>query len=320
MSDNLKKSVWLIGAGQMAVDYYKVLSRLDVNITVIGRSKKSANFFLKETGMKPIIGGIENHLIKEINLCDYAIVCAQIELLSKMTIELLKFGIKNILVEKPVSLNTKELTDCVNLARKLNADVYVGYNRRFYSSVAKAKEIIYKDGGLTSMSFEFTEWSKKIEKSNYSSSVKRKWFLANSSHLVDLAFYLAGKPKEIFSNVKGSLSWHPSGSIFHGHGITLNNVPFSYRANWESAGSWSLELMTRNRKLILCPLEKLKIQKKESFDIKYDENVDNSLDERFKPGLYNQVSNFINSNTKNLLNINDLVELFECYYKIANYN
>jgi hypothetical protein len=92
----------------------------------------------------------------------------------------------------------------------------------------------------------------------------------------------SGKPKEIFSNVKGSLSWHPSGSIFHGHGITQNNVLFSYSANWESAGSWSLELMTRNRKLILCLLEKLKIQKKASVNIKYDEIIDHSLDKRFK--------------------------------------
>ena len=38
----------------------------------------------------------------------------------------------------------------------------VGFNRRFYSSVLKAKDIIHEDGGVKSFFFEFTEWSHVI--------------------------------------------------------------------------------------------------------------------------------------------------------------
>ena len=41
MSDNLSsKNVVLFGAGPMAMDYAKVLKRLDANFTVVGRSLK----------------------------------------------------------------------------------------------------------------------------------------------------------------------------------------------------------------------------------------------------------------------------------------
>ena len=55
----------------------------------------------------------------------------------------------------------------------------------------KQKEIIKSDGGLKACSFEFTEFTKKIELSDYKSIVKDKWLLANSSHVIDTAFYIS---------------------------------------------------------------------------------------------------------------------------------
>ena len=57
MSDNLKNKIWLIGTGQMAVDYFKVLNDLDLSFKVIGRGKASSALFFETTGFKPFIGG-----------------------------------------------------------------------------------------------------------------------------------------------------------------------------------------------------------------------------------------------------------------------
>ena len=38
---------------------------------------------------------------------------------------------------------------------------------------------------------------REIEKLNKVPGIKENWFLGNSTHVVDLAFYLGGKPKQI---------------------------------------------------------------------------------------------------------------------------
>ena len=63
MSDNMNKNIWLIGAGQMAVDYHKVLDDLEVPFTVVGRGKSSAKLFFNKTGFKPFLGGLKAFLL-----------------------------------------------------------------------------------------------------------------------------------------------------------------------------------------------------------------------------------------------------------------
>ena len=62
MPNNMNKNIWLIGAGQMAVDYHKVLNDLEVPFTVVGRGESSAKLFSERTGVKPFIGGLDNFL------------------------------------------------------------------------------------------------------------------------------------------------------------------------------------------------------------------------------------------------------------------
>ena len=273
MSNNLNKSIWLIGAGQMAVDYYKVLNDLDVFFKVIGRGKKSAKSFYKKTGVRPILGGLDSFLADYPEKCSHAIVAVGVERLAETTKQLLKYGIQNILVEKPAGLNKEEIESVAKLTKEENANVFVAYNRRFYSSVIKAKEIIKEDGGVTSFSFEFTEWSHEIEKIEKASGVKENWFLANSTHVVDLAFYLGGQPKKISSFVSGGLDWHPSASVFSGAGMSETGALFSYQANWESAGRWSVEILTKKHRLIFRPIEKLQIQNRGSVQIDFVDNI-----------------------------------------------
>jgi len=319
MSNYLNKNTWLIGAGQMAMDYQKILKDLGVPFKVLGRGRKSAKLFYESTGYKPFQGGLKKFLSSRPKPCTYAIVAVSIEMLHETTLLLLKYGVKNILVEKPAGINRYEIQSIGKLAKEKNANVIIGYNRRFYASVLKAKEIIKISGGIKSFNFEFTEWANKIKKLKKASGVKKFWFLGNSTHIVDLAFYLGGEPKEISSFVCGKLDWHPSASIFSGAGKSKSGALFSYQANWESAGRWSLHLLTKKNRLILCPLEKLQIQKIDSVKIDFVSNIDYSLDINYKPGLFLQTSNFLKGKFDSMVTIKDFNKVINHYYNIANY-
>jgi len=312
MSNHIKESVWLIGPGNIGKDYVKVLKEFDLDITVIGRSKKD-DFPL------PVYDeGVESYLKFRLpDIPKYSIVAVNESELYNTTKILLEIGVKNILVEKPGSLNTTDLLDLHNISVKKNSNVYIGYNRRFYQSIKKCRHLI-NDSNPKSVHFEFTEWIHKIDLNHYNKSELEKFFLCNSSHVSDLVFHLFGEPECLDSYVSGELDWHPSSCIFSGSGKTVNDVLFSYNSNWSSAGRWGIEINLSDFKLILKPLEKLFIQKKGSLDIE-EITIHSDLDNLFKPGLYNQVKNFLDGDKKHLCSLDEQIQNFKWYYKIANY-
>ena len=313
------KKTWLIGAGAMAQDYITVLESLKADFTVIGRGSQTAKNCEEATGCNVILGGLTSFLAQKPKICTHAIVSVGVEKLYESTKELLAYGIPNILVEKPAALQEKEFEDLLRLAKEKNANVFIAYNRRFYASVLQAEKIIKKDDGITSFNFEFTEWGHVIAPLKKAEGVKEKWFLGNSTHVVDLAFFLGGKPKEICAFSAGSLDWHPTASIFSGAGKSESNALFSYQANWESAGRWGLEVLTKEHRLILRPMEKLKIQKRGTIPQEFDDSVDYTLDELYKPGLYLQTKSFLQNDSTRLCTIQQQKEIYPIYKKMANY-
>lgn len=311
--------VWLIGSGVMAQDYLKVLNNLKAKTTIIGRGANSAKKFKEITGRNVEIGGLQNFLSNNSDICSHAIIAVGIEKLFETTKQLLNHNIKNILIEKPGALSNIEFEELAGLSELKKANVYIAYNRRFFASVIKAKEIITEDGGVTSFNFEFTEWAHEIVTLKKANGVKEKWFLGNSSHVVDLAFNIGGIPKDLSSFISGGISWHPSGSIFCGAGITDTGALFNYNANWESAGRWGVEFLTKEHKLILRPMEKLKIQKRGAIEENFVKDIDYSLDIDFKPGLYLQTEKFLKNNFDNMCSINEQYKALTIYNKMANY-
>lgn len=314
MSDNLK--VLLVGAGYMGKEYGKVLNALNVPYSVVCRSQESANKFNDEMGVMPISGGVENALENIDEKPDMAIVAVNVEFLASTVITLLNYGIKKILVEKPAGLNRDEILEVLQTSKSKDAQVYVAYNRRFYASTQKAMEIIKKDGGVSSFNFEFTEWGFKIEKTSHVPKVKDGWLLANSTHVIDLAFFLGGYPKEMCSFNAGSLDWHKKASKYAGAGITDEGVLFSYQANWDAPGRWAVEVLTSEHRLYFRPMEKLAVQKKGSVEIEEVE-IDDKLDIEFKPGLYRQVEAFIcDKDDERLISIEDQINHLDFYERI----
>ncbi len=311
----MKKEILLVGASQMAVDYYNVLIELECNVTVVGRSEKTAAAFKESTGKEVVAGGLD--LFLDTNDCqfDSAIVAVGVEQLAVTTSALINAGFKTLLVEKPAGLYEHEIKSLCVVANENNALVAIAYNRRFFASVLKAKQIIVKDGGVKSFNFEFTEWAHVFDTIEKKPGIKENLLLVNSTHVIDLAFYLGGDPKTIACFAEGELSWHKK-AVFSGAGVTEANALFSYQANWNAPGRWWVEILTNNSRLILRPMEQLQIQLKGQIAINTVE-IDDELDKKFKPGLFEQTKQFLTRNFSEFITLDDQVKKLDIYTRIA---
>jgi len=309
--------ILLVGAGGMAQDYAKVLLAQKVDFDVICRTAESANKFTSNIGKECYDGGLDSHLKSINSKYTKAIVATGVEALKETTISLLNHNIPSILVEKPGGINATEIEELNTKAQIKMATIYIAYNRRFYASVNSALKIIDEDGGLLSGNFEFTEWSHVIEPSAKAREVKENWFLTNSTHVVDLAFFMMGHPKKLSAYSSGETSWHKP-AIFAGSGTTEQGILFSYKANWISAGRWGVELLTRKRKLILQPMEKLQEQLVGSIQTNEVQEIDYQLDEIFKPGIYIQTKHFLSGTKDKLKTLEEQVRDLKTYAQITS--
>lgn len=302
----------------MALQYQKVIEGKDVLYVVVGCEEESAQKFKEQTGVDVIAGGLTKYLAEH-EPSVKAIVSTGVEVLGSNVKGLMDSGCQSILVEKPAGLNAGEIDELAHSAEESNAEVYIAYNRRFYQSVDTARKMIEEDGGLTSMHFEFTEIGWKIKDIPKAPEVKENRFLANRTHVVDLAFFVAGRPAEMSSFQAGTTEWHPSAAQFTGAGKTEKGSLFSYHGNWDGPGRWSVVFVTPKRKLFLAPMERLKIQPIGSFAIE-DYDLPTSLDNLYKPGFYQQTEAFINdANNDRLCSIHETVNSLMFYSSISIY-
>ncbi|MBF0405896.1 MAG: gfo/Idh/MocA family oxidoreductase [Candidatus Riflebacteria bacterium] len=309
---------WLIGAGLMSQEYAKVLVAQKIDFLTIGRSEKSALEFEKKTGKSVITGGLEKFLKTNPSTPAGAIVSVGVDELKSATVQLLNQGIKKILVEKPGGVDCTEIKELDDASKKCNAKVLLAYNRRFFSSVIKAKEMLQEDGGVLSFQFDFTEWGHEIEKLDKPKKVLENWFLANSTHVSDMAFFMGGRPKELNCYVSGSLKWHQRSSVFSGSGVSDKGALFSYSANWGAPGRWGVEVLSKSYRYFFRPLEKLSIQKKGSVAIE-EIQLNDSIDKEFKPGLFLQTKAFIENDFLKFCDMNEQYQNSIFYKKIAGY-
>lgn len=308
----------MVGAGPQARHYDKVLKSLGASYEVIGLNDSITAQFEDVTGVPVVKCGLEGYLASGAKPPSKAIICVPVEALAAATGQLLSAGVKHVLVEKPVGVLPAEIRALNDLSVAGNATVVVAYNRRFFASVIKARQLTVEDGGVTSFNFEFTEWAHVIAPLPKGPGVKEHWFLSNSTHVVDLAFYLGGTPKEMSCYLSGSLDWHPSASAYAGAGISESGAIFNYHANWAAPGRWSVEVLTRARRYVFRPLEKLQVQHIGSVALE-PVDIDDVLDREFKPGLYLQTRNFLEDRLDDMCTLKEHCAKLPIYCRMAGY-
>ncbi|MBW8321116.1 MAG: Gfo/Idh/MocA family oxidoreductase [Arenimonas sp.] len=310
----------LVGTGAMSGAYAKVLKALGQPFVAAGRGAERAQAFAREWGVEAGHGPLPEQIARFDTVPETAIVAVSAVNLAEATAQLIKAGVRRLLVEKPVALNQADAENLDVLARNAGAEVHVAYNRRFYASVEAALKIIEADGGVLSVKFDFTEARTRIEALDKDRAELAGWLYGNSTHVIDLAFFLGGHPKTLFAQSRGGLAWHPSGAIFTGCGTTDTGADFSYHANWLAPGRWGVEVMTAKSRLVLQPMEQLFRQDQQSFAVEAVA-IDEALDKEFKPGLYRQTEVFLSGKPDSrLMSLSQQAKAFTDYTVIRDGN
>ena len=310
--------IYVIGAGYMAREYCRVLTALHQEILVVGRREEAAKQLRNDLGVEAVSGGISNRLQTSKVVPDAAIVCTPVETLSEIALQLLDHGVKIILVEKPGALDVEELRRLSESAKGNDATVLIAYNRRFYqSTIALEKNLAGEE--LIAVNFEMTEWSHVIANEPCAEAVLQRWVLANTSHVIDLVCHIAGEFKHLDCYTSGTLPWHSSAARFVGSGISERDILISYCGYWDGPGRWSAEFVTTENRYVLRPMEILQVQPVGSVEIRAVDNIDYSIDEQFKPGIYRQVEAFLKTDYRKFCTLEEQVRNFGSYEKIAGY-
>ncbi|MGY6663169.1 MAG: Gfo/Idh/MocA family oxidoreductase [Glycocaulis sp.] len=286
--------ILLVGAGPMAVQHFRAARALDMTVAVCGRGEASADAFEAETGVRPGIGPLQSQLEALDTVPARALVAVSVAQLGDATRAVLAAGCERVLLEKPGGAT---LEDVEALASDDGDDrVRLAYNRRFLPSVLTAADCIASDGGLTSMMFEFNENRSLVEGLiQHAPAVKANWFFANSTHVVDTAFFLAGYPSripdhEIAAFANGDAAALPPSQAYGGAG-RIGGIVYAFHADWSSAGRWGMELCTPRRRLVLKPVETLSEMPAGSFRLS-ELTLSHSEPAGLKPGLFNMLAAF----------------------------
>lgn len=314
-----KKSVLIVGAGWMASQYAMALSHMNIkDVSIISKTKEKAIKICNEFGFQHLEEEIEK-IIPNLKKVDLVILATPIHLLLPLAELFLKFGQTNILIEKPASLYPKDL---LAFSKKITTQkVRVGYNRLLYPNFHLLKNLIEKEGGISSCHFTFTEWLNAINFKNNLPDAYVRFGISNSLHLISMAVELIGFPKEISAYQSGKLDWHPSGSIFVGSGITEKDIPFSYHADWESSGRWGIEVMTKENAYRLIPLEELYVCKKNTTD--WQKVPFKTAFPAVKQGITEEIALMLNGDMEqkiNLISIEKAAKLNKLAEKIFGYD
>lgn len=311
----------VVGGGEMGRAHAKALAALlPGRVAVWAPSVRNRQLVLDEGAQ--FVGGQGLEAAVAAFQPTHAVVAAPVEELPVVTRTLLALGLRALLIEKPAVLDVQSGRALQAAASEAGASIGVAYNRRFYAAVRTARAMIKKSGeSLTSIGFEFTEWSHVIEGlTNQSELTKARWLLANSMHVIDMALFSCGLPRPEASTFihAGSLPWHPSAAIFAGAGLTADGTPFSYSANWDAPGRWGVEWITPSTRYIFRPMEKLQVMRRGSVAIEEIALIDD-LDQRFKPGVYLQDQAFLTGQADLIPDLGQAVALTELANKMAGY-
>ncbi len=263
------RDIWVLGAGDMAQAHLHALAALGTpceSVLLIGRSPERVRALAASFGVRGLDGGVK--ALAGLPAPRAAIVAVTVDALADVTRAVIRAGARTVLVEKPAVLSSAALRELADFAARHETRLFIGFNRRFYPSIDAARRIISADGGVLSGTFDFTEIESRVHAGPvHTPATLARWGLVNSLHVIDTFAELVGGLASLRPLRTGALPWHPSGATFAGCGVTRGGALFSYHAAWSGAGRWRIELTTPKNRLVLCPLESLCVQAKDSFDL-----------------------------------------------------
>ena len=275
--------VAIIGAGNIAEKHLEVLAQFaDVELAAIcSRGNPRVNDLAARFGIERKFTDLREML--DIVTPDAVLVLVSATQIVAVGTECLRRGIPTLL-EKPPGLSAAETKSLAAIAATNNCINMVALNRRFYSVMQSAREIILEAGPLVSVLVEGPERLAEVKAVGiHPPEIIKGLLFANGIHCIDLLRFFGGDVAEIFAlskrwnedqnNAFGALISFAAGGTGH------------YISNWMAPGSWSVTLYGIGRRVVLNPLERGTLIEA---DRTQRDIPSSDVDQTFKPGLFAQ--------------------------------
>tara|TARA_B100000787_G_C16163687_1_gene282755 strand:+ start:359 stop:1423 length:1065 start_codon:yes stop_codon:yes gene_type:complete len=323
----LKKglNIALVGSGNMAFEYAKVIKSFYHNIdAIVGGNNKNKSDLIKKYNIKNDFKSLEAAIINSKNI-DAWIICTSWHKLNSYFKLSLKHKL-NFIMEKSMIASSAELIKVSSqLSKKDKQNFFISYNRVFYDYVPLLTSILQKNS-IDQINVNMPDPFKKILKGK-KKSLKQHLILFITSHWVSLIIKMLKilKMNIDFENYIKFSQKSNKGSKTLILKIKKNkkNIPLIFSLMPDNASNTNISIYSGKMHIQLSPIEKMKINydlkkiriKKQNFykPASYIFNVDN----RYKPGFRHMYFDFIEScvlKKKQSLfgtNIDDLIDIYK---------
>jgi len=262
--------IGLIGIGKWGINHLKSLLELDCTLAGIS----DTDIKKKELAEKHNLNFFEDYR-DLLNKADAVIVTTPTDTHYKIVKDCLQSG-KHVLVEKPIAETSEQGKELVELAKKKNLILSVGYLYRFNNSIKRTKEIINEIGEIQYITARYIHSTKPPRKD---SGV----IMNLGIHVIDILNFITEKiPKKIYSKKKNLLSkkYEDSASILLDYSNFFASIelscthPEKARDIWVIAENEKVYVDYFNQRIIRYPIKVSyeRIEKTEPFEEKITPN------------------------------------------------
>lgn len=292
----------LVGCGKIAHFHMQVLRHLGVEIvSVCGReNSENAKLFAEQYAIPRVYSSWKELLLND--KPDAFWVVSDWKEAHEMLVPFIKKGIP-CFFEKPVALTSKKIKEAISAKNKYKTKVLVGYNRRFYEFTDEAKNFINTHKVLAAQ-INIPEVIEKYVQQKDFEKIKNLW-IYNSSHVLDLLYYLIGDIKIRLLCKKNDedigLPVSFNGMLYS----SKHDFPIHMAANWGTPGNFEITFYAKGYALKISPLEIMRLYSgmqvndpKPGCSVRIFNPIlvkEVCVDAKYKPGFLRQAQNFIDT-------------------------
>lgn len=283
-------NIAVLGAGKMAAEHIKSLSKMD-DVCLAGiysRTREKAESLAGEFSIKYVADNVDD--LYQRTSPGLILVTVNVQSAFDILKKCIPYRVP-IFTEKPIALNYSKSKQIREIADDYNTRIWVGLNRRSYSSTRYVLNDLKDFNGARSIHVFDQQDLNIVKKIGHPADVQKYWMYANSIHLVDyIRLFARGNVSNLVlsSHYSESMPATVSATIHYDSGDTA-----IYTALWGMPGPWGCTVATEEKYWQLQPLESLKWRVKGNHE--WHEETTDQLDIKFKPGFYLQAREVVDS-------------------------
>jgi predicted dehydrogenase len=298
--------VAVVGAGNMAREHIRAFA--DVSGVIIAgihsRTRKRADALAAEYGIPTVCDSVPE--LFDRTRAGLVVVTVPELAMSAVSRECFRFPWVALL-EKPAGYNLADANGICASAREEGRQVFVGLNRRFYSSTRTVRDDLERLERQRFIVVQDQQDQGQAKALGHPKAVVENWMYANSIHVID---YLRVLGRGKITRVEPVVPWDPVRP-----GVVMARIEFEsgdvglYQGIWNGPGPWAASVTTPEKRWELRPLEQAAFQPRGERRLHPVEA--HSWDSEFKPGFRLQADMAVRAACGELSEVPTLEDAFE---------